>query len=76
MTRLLELDAVLSHTLPDGSEKQLAYSSRRLQSSGKNYSQIEKESLAIIFAIEKFHQYKFRRHVTIVTDRKLVLSIL
>ena len=53
------LGAVLSHTLPDGSEKLIAYSSRTLSSSEKNYSQIEKESLAIIFMIKKVHQYIF-----------------
>ena len=64
------LDAVLSHTLPGSSEKTIPYSSE------KNYSQIEKESLAIIFAIKKFQQYIFGRHVTIVTDHKRLLGIL
>ena len=67
------MGAVLSHTLPDGSEKPIAYSSRTLSSSEKNISQIEKESLSIIFAIKKFHQYIFGRHVTIVTDHKSLL---
>ena len=45
--------AYSSRTLPssDGSEKVRAYLSRTLPSSEKNYSQIKKESLAIIFAI-------------------------
>ena len=47
--------AVLSHILPDGSEKPITYSSSTLSSSEKNYSQIEKESLVIILAIKKFH---------------------
>ena len=70
------LGAVLSHTLPNGSEKPMAYLSRALPSSEINYSQIEKESLAIIFVIEKWHQYTFAGHVTIVTDDKPLLSIL
>ena len=70
------LGAVLSHALPDGSEKPIAYSSRELSSSENNYSQIEKEGLAIIFAIKKFYQYIFGRHVTIVTDHKPLLGIL
>ena len=52
-----ELGAVLSHTLLDGSGKPRAYLSKTLSSSGKNYTQIKKESLAIIFVIKKFHQY-------------------
>ena len=59
------LGVVLLHTLPHGLEKPIDYSSRTLSSSKKNYSQIEKESLAIIFAIKKIHQYIFGRHVTI-----------
>ena len=70
------LGAVLSDTLPDGSEKPMAYLSRTLPSSERNYSQIEKESLAIIFVIEKWHQYTFGQHGTIVTDHKPLLSIL
>ena len=70
------LGTVLSHALPDGSEKPIAYLSRTLSSSEKNYSQIEQERLAIIFAIKKFHQYIFGRHVTIVTDHKPLLRIL
>ena len=66
----------LSHTLPDGSEQQIAYSSRTLSSSEKNYSQIEEESLAIILAIKKIHQHILGRHVAIVTDQKPLLSIL
>ena len=67
---LYELGAVLAHTLPDDSEKPRAYSSRTLLSSEKNYSQIEKESLAIILAIKIFHQYIFGRYATTVTDHK------
>ena len=70
------LGAILSHTLPDGSEKPIAYSFSTLSSSEKSYSQIEKENFAIIFEIKKFHQYKFNPHVTIVTYYKTLLGIL
>ena len=49
------LGAVLSSILPDAYEKLLAYSSRALSSSEKNYFQIERESLAIILVIKKFN---------------------
>ena len=45
--------------------KPLAYSSRALTPTEKNYAQIEKELLAIVFSVEKWHQYAFGRHVFI-----------
>ena len=49
------LGAVLAHKLPSGDEKHLAYASRTLSNSERNYSQIDKESFAIIFAVKHFH---------------------
>ena len=45
--------------LQDG--RQVAYASRALTSAEENYSQIEKEMLAISFSCVKFHQYVYRK---------------
>ncbi|CAC5386471.1 unnamed protein product [Mytilus coruscus] len=61
--------------MDDGSDKPIAYTSRTLTSAEKNYSVLEKESLAIIFGIKKFHQYLYGHPVTIITDHKLLIGL-
>ena len=64
------LGAVLSHTMADGTERPVAYASRMLTVAEKNYSQLEKEGLAIIFGIKKFHNYLYDRHFSIESDHQ------
>ena len=45
------IGAVLSHTLPNGSERPIAYASRTLGPAEKCYSQLDKEGLAIVFGV-------------------------
>ena len=69
------LGAVLSH-ISDDIEKPIAFASRTLSPSEQNYSMIEKEALAIIFAVKKFHQYLFGRRFTLQTDHKPLAFLL
>ena len=65
----LAIGAVLSQG-SIGSDKPIAYASRTLNSSEINYSTIEKELLAIVWATKYFRPYLFGRKFVVVTDHK------
>ena len=50
-----DIGACIHHKLPEGSRKAVAHASRSLLPAEKQYSQIEKEALVIIFVVTKFH---------------------
>ena len=56
--------------------KPVAFASRSLSPAEKNYAQIEKELLAVVFAAKKFHQYVYgKQSVVVHSDHKSLESI-
>ena len=46
------------------------FASRALTDTERNYAQIEKELLAIVFGMERFHQFTYGRKVVVESDHK------
>ena len=66
--------AVISHMIDDVEEYLIAFASRTLAKSERNYSQTE--ALATIFGVRKFHKYLYGRLFNLYTDHKPLLTIL
>ena len=59
--------------MEDGTERPVAFASWTLLPSERNYSQVEKEALSLIFGISKF---LYGRKFVLVTDHKPLTTIL
>ena len=70
------LGAVLSHRMPNGVEKPVGFASRTLSKAERNYSHLDKEALAIIYGVKRYHQYLHGRSFEIKTDHKPLTHIL
>lgn len=69
------LGATISHKFPDGSVKVVQHASRALTKAEQNYSQPDREGLAIVFAVTKFHKMIFGRRFLLQTDHAPLLRI-
>jgi len=63
------------HVTRDGEELPVAFFSRQLRPSEKNYTVTELESLAIVAALQHFERLLYALPVTIVTDHKACLAL-
>lgn len=69
------IGAVLQQRTHDGSVRPIAFVSRTLSQPEKNYAQIEREGLSIVFGTEKFRHYLLGRRFTLETDHKPLLTL-
>ena len=69
------IGAVLSQVDRNGLERPIGFASRTMSTSEQNYSQLEKESLSIIFGITKFHDYLLGNHFIVETDHQPLVTI-
>ena len=54
----------------------ICYASRTLNDAQLNYTVIEKEFLAVIFALKKFHAYLIGSHVIVYIDHSALKHLL
>ena len=70
------LGAVLSQTQADNKLHPVAYASRSLSSAERNYSVTELETLAVVWALTRFHSYLYGQSVTVITDHAAIRAVL
>lgn len=62
--------AILSIICENGQERPCSMASSTLTSAEKNYSQLHREALAVVFAIKRFHKYVYGYPFVVYTDHK------
>lgn len=69
------LGAVLLQRYGEGSERPICCASRTLNAAESNYSQLDKEALAIVFGVSRHHQYLYGRSFILRSDHRALSYI-
>ena len=59
----------------NGTERPIAFASKQLSSAEKNYSQTDREALAVVFGVTKFKYFLLGRIFKCRTDHKPLLGL-
>ena len=70
------LSGVLSHKMPNGDERPIAFISRSLTKAERGYSQLDKEATAVYWACKQFFEFIYGRKITMIVDNKPMMEIL
>lgn len=62
------IGAVLSHII--GEERPIMFASSALSPAETKYSNLEREALALMFGLQKFHKFLYGRKFTLITDHQ------
>lgn len=69
------ISAVIAHKDDNNIDRPIQYASRTLNSSERNYSQLDREGLAIIFGVKTFYEYLFGNEFILQTDNAALSRI-
>ena len=70
------IGAVISHVYNNRTEHPIAFALQTLSAAKRNYAQLEKEALSLVYGANKFHQYLYERQFELVTDHKPLIVLL
>ena len=67
--------SMILHRMPDGTERPIAFAFYTLTKTKKNYAQLVKETLSLVYGVKKFHWYLFGWKFTLLTDHQPLTHI-